>query len=96
MSSEQTKHIVPYKVYILVLASLLALTFISVAVTSIETGTFTVLVALLFASVKTFLVLVFFMHLKFDSVFYKIMIGAVIVVLGIVMFITYLDYLYRV
>lgn len=93
MSKEN--HIVPYKLHLLVLAALVFMTILSVAVTQIHLGPLTVVVALLLATIKAGLVLTFFMHLKFDNKFYALMVVGVIVLIGIVIFITFLDYLYR-
>ncbi len=93
--TEEKHHIVPFKVYFYVLLALLALTGISVAVTQIELGTLTVTVALLLATIKASLVLVYFMHLKFDNRFFAIMVTGVIILIAIVIFITFLDYLFR-
>lgn len=93
---EQEKpHIVPYKTYVIILLGLISLTILSVAVTSIELGTLTVTVALLLASVKSFLVLSYFMHLKFDQKIFAIMVIGIIVLIIIVILITFLDYYYR-
>jgi cytochrome c oxidase subunit 4 len=35
------------------------------------------------------------MHLKFDKPFFKIMVPLVFILLGVLIFITFLDYLYR-
>lgn len=94
MSQEKT-HIIPYKTYVYVLLVLLSLTFISVAVTSIELGTFTVTVALVLASIKSFLVLSYFMHLRFDHKIFAIMVTGILLIIVIVILITFLDYYYR-
>jgi len=88
-------HIVPYKTYILVLAGLLVLTGISVSVTQINLGTLTVTIALLIAALKSSLVLSIFMHLKFDNKMYSFMAIGVVLLIGVMIFITFLDYLYR-
>lgn len=88
-------HIVPFKLHVLVLIGLLIMTTASVAVTQIQLGPLTVAVALLLATIKASLVLTFFMHLKFDNRFYALMAVGVILLIGIVIFITFLDYLYR-
>jgi cytochrome c oxidase subunit IV len=62
--SNEKHHIVPYYVYVIILVVLLILTFASIAITSIELRGLTVAAALLFAVVKTYLVLTYFMHLK--------------------------------
>jgi cytochrome c oxidase subunit 4 len=92
---EEKHHIVPYRVYILVLLALLVLTFASIGITSVELGAFTVAGALLFASVKTFLVLTYFMHLKYDQKYIVAMVLFVIVIFLIMIIVTFLDYLYR-
>ncbi len=93
--SEEKHHIVPFRVYLYVLLALLVLTGISVAVTQIELGTLTVTIALLLATIKASLVLIYFMHLKFDNRFFAILVTGVIILIAIVIFITFLDYLFR-
>ncbi|MCG6186576.1 cytochrome C oxidase subunit IV family protein [Maribellus maritimus] len=93
--SEEKHHIVSYKFYVIILLVLLALTFSSVEITSIELGKYTVAGALLFAVVKSYLVLTYFMHLKFDKPYIKIMVGFVFAVFVVTIVITLLDYLYR-
>ena len=88
-------HIIPYRTFLLVLAVLITLTIISVSVTQIYLGTLTVFFALLIAAVKSSFVLRIFMHLKFENKMFAIMVIAVIMVIGLVIFITLLDYLYR-
>ncbi|MCT4604237.1 MAG: cytochrome C oxidase subunit IV family protein [Marinifilum sp.] len=95
MEKEQHTHIVKYKTYVYVLIALLVMTFISVAVTAIDLGPYTVTMALLLASIKSILVLLIFMHLKFDKKFYGIMVASVFLLLACVIVITFLDYLYR-
>ncbi len=93
---EQEKHhIVPYKTYVIILLTLVVLTFISVAVTSIELGALTVTIALLLASVKSVIVLTYFMHLKFDHKIFAIMVVGIFAIIFIVILITFLDYYYR-
>lgn len=88
-------HIIPYRTYLLILAVLLVLTGISVSVTQINLGTLTVTMALLIAGVKSSLVLSIFMHLRFDNKMYAFMAIGVILLIAVLIFITFLDYLYR-
>ena len=96
MSDEKQHHIVPYKTYVIILLSLIALTFISIGITEIELGAYTVAGALLFACVKSYLVLTYFMHLKYDKPYIKAMVLFVFAIFVVVIVITFLDYLYRV
>ena len=94
--SEEKHHIVPYRLYAIVLVALLVLTFASIAITEIELGAYTVAGAMLFAIVKSYLVLTYFMHLKFDKPYIRIMVLFVFAIFVVVLVITMLDYLYRV
>jgi cytochrome c oxidase subunit 4 len=93
--SEEKHHIVPYRVYIIVLLALLVLTFASIGITSIELGEYTVAGALIFACIKSFLVLTYFMHLKYDKKYIIAMVAFVFSIFVVVLIITFLDYLYR-
>jgi cytochrome c oxidase subunit 4 len=93
--SEEKHHVVPLRVYIIVLLALLVLTFASIGITSIELGAYTVVGALLFACVKTFLVLTYFMHLKYDKKYIIAMVAFVFAIFFVVIIITFLDYYYR-
>ncbi len=93
--SDTTHHIVPYKTYGLVLLLLLILTTVSVLVTQIELTKWSTVVALIIAGAKTTFVLAIFMHLKFDQRIYKLMAVLIVLFLGAVIVITFLDYLFR-
>ena len=63
-------HVVPRKVLIAVFAALLVLTWLTVAATRIDLGSFNIWLALLIAVVKASVVGLYFMHLRYDSPFY--------------------------
>ncbi len=88
-------HIVPYRLYVLVLIGLLALTLLSIAITEIELGSLTVAGALVFASVKSYFVLKYFMHLKYDKPYIVSMVIFVFAIFVVTIVVTFLDYLYR-
>ncbi len=56
-----------YGIYVLVWLGLMALTGLTVAVSGIDIGGFTIVTALIIASVKAYLVLTIFMHLRSES-----------------------------
>lgn len=95
MSTDKNHHVVSYKTYLIVLVALLILTFASVAVTSINLRAVTVTVALLFAVIKSSLVLTYFMHLKFENRMYAVMVGGVLLVFLIMIIVTFFDYNFR-
>jgi len=94
MTNEKS-HIIPYRTFLYVLALLITLTLTSVAITQIYLGTFTVILALLIAAVKSSFVLRIFMHLKTENKMFSIAVVAVVLLLCVVILITFLDYLYR-
>lgn len=93
--SEEKHHIVPYRVYVITLLALIALTLASIEITSIELGAYAVAGALIFAIIKSFLVLTYFMHLKYDKRYIKIMVAFVFAIFLVVLVVTMLDYIYR-
>jgi cytochrome c oxidase subunit 4 len=61
-----------YGIYVLVWLALLALTGLTVAVAGIDIGGLTVATALIIASVKGYLVLKIFMHLRSESKVFRV------------------------
>jgi cytochrome c oxidase subunit IV len=89
------KHISSYQSLTVVLVILLFLTAISVLVTGFHLGALTVAVALLIASVKVFIVLTQFMHLKFENRFLRLAVTGVFALFAVVTIITFIDYYFR-
>jgi cytochrome c oxidase subunit 4 len=93
--SADAKHITGYRTYGWVLVSLLFLTFLTITVTWIDLSALTVLVALLIASIKGSLVLAYFMHLKFESILFRVFVIMVLAIYVLVIGLTFADYLAR-
>lgn len=91
----EKNHIIPYRTFLYILVLLITLTLTSVAITRIYLGTFTVLLALLIAAIKSSFVLRIFMHLKFENKMFSIAVIGVVLLISVVIIITFLDYLYR-
>lgn len=81
-----------YGVYILVWMALMALTGITVAVAGINLGGLTIATALVIASVKTYLVLTIFMHLRSESTTFRVFIGVALLFLLISFILLFSDY----
>jgi cytochrome c oxidase subunit 4 len=94
MSNEST-HITSNMTNGAVLTALLTLTAISVLSAELHLGALTVAVALLVASIKGTTVLTFFMHLKYESLMFKIMVAGVFVLYALVIVFLFFDYLFR-
>jgi cytochrome c oxidase subunit 4 len=88
-------HISSYSSHGIVLTVLLALTTLSVLVTGWHLGAFSVAIALLIASIKVRTVITYFMHVKFESLFLKLLITGVFVLYALVIIITFIDYFLR-
>ncbi len=88
-------HISSFSSLASVLVILLFLTTVSVLVTGWHLGAFTVAVALLIACVKAATVLTYFMHLKFENLFLKLLVAGVFILFTLVIVITFIDYLLR-
>lgn len=83
------------RVYILTWLALLALTGITIWVASLRLGAYSVLTALVVASLKAALVFFVFMHLKYEEPIFRIMLFVVIVTLTIIIALTFLDVGFR-
>jgi len=94
MKDEHT-HISSYYSHAVVLVILLILTTVSVAITGIHLGPFSVAAALIIASVKVGIVIANFMHMKFESLFLKLMIIGVFIIFALIVLITFIDYYFR-
>jgi cytochrome c oxidase subunit IV len=88
-------HISSYFSHAVVLIILFALTTISVSVTGWHLGALTVAIALIIASIKAGTVITYFMHMKFESLFLKLMVAGVFLLYVLVIVITFIDYLLR-
>lgn len=91
-SETHTKHNHGYGAYILVWLALMALTGITVAVAGINFGKITVATALTIASIKTYLVLTIFMHLRTESKTFRVFVGVALLFLIISFVLLFTDY----
>ena len=78
-----------------VLTILLSLTALSVGMAELHLGALSVAIALIVASVKGTTVLTFFMHLKYESLVFKIMVSGVILLYLLVIISLFFDYSFR-
>ncbi len=93
--SEQHEHIVSYKLFAIVWGVLLVLTGITVWVAQYNLGALNIWVALLIASVKSGLVVAFFMHMKYEQPLFKLCLIATLAILAIFIGFNFFDVLYR-
>jgi cytochrome c oxidase subunit IV len=93
--ANNTSHTTEYRVLARVLLLLMFLTFATISVTSYNLGALTVTIALIIAGVKAFMVMSYFMHLKYESTLLRILVGMVFVLFAVIVLITFIDYAYR-
>ncbi|TLM64998.1 MAG: cytochrome-c oxidase [Deltaproteobacteria bacterium] len=93
--NQEHAHIVPYRTFFLVWVALLALTAITVAVAQVNLGPLNVWAALGIATVKSTLVVAYFMHMKYEARLFKLALLAALAILAIFIGMTFLDVLYR-
>ena len=88
-------HVVPASLYVGIWAVLMALTLITVFASFAELGIFNIVVALLIATIKGTLVMLFFMHLRYSPKLTMVAMIAAIFFLFIMFSLTMTDYLSR-
>jgi cytochrome c oxidase subunit IV len=93
--SDEKPHITSYKTLALTLLALLVITAASVGITRIELGPLNTAAALILASIKALIVLVVFMHLKFETPLFSWLTAAVFVLIVLVIIVTFFDYSFR-
>ncbi len=93
--SEEHAHIVPYKTFVIVWIGLLILTGITIAVAQYDLGAMNIWVALGIATLKSGLVIAIFMHMKYESILFKLSLLSALSILAIFIGFTFLDVLYR-
>lgn len=62
-----SEHIIPSKIYYMIWVTLMVFTVITAAVAFVDLGPFNTVVALVIATFKATLVVLFFMHVKYTS-----------------------------
>ncbi len=92
---DESPHLIPYRVYFVVWIVLLVLTALTVSVSMIDLRNVTVLAALLIASGKALLVLLYFMHIRYEKYIYVVMICAALFTYVAFIGLTFTDYWYR-
>ncbi len=96
MSEHQEQaHIVPYRTFVLVWIALLVLTGITIAAAQFHFGALNIWIALGIATVKSTLVVAFFMHMKYEQRLFKLALLAALAILAIFIGFTFFDVLYR-
>ena len=87
--TEHVEHHLPKNLYFVIFGALMVLTALTVGLAFVNLGQLNIVVALAVAIVKATLVVLFFMHLKYESQLTKVVLGAgvfwLLLLLGIIM-----------
>lgn len=89
-------HITPFNTYVKVLAALVALTFLTVIAHQMHLGSLAGPVAFAIAAVKAMLVMLYFMHLKYETTINRIIFATGFIFLALLFAISALDIFTRV
>ena len=93
--TEEHAHIVPYRTFLIVWVALLILTGVTVWVAQYNLGPLNIWVALGIATIKSGLVVAFFMHMKYESLLFKLSLFSALAILAIFIGLNFFDVLYR-
>lgn len=95
MSENETEHVLSYTFLAQILGGLVLLTAVTVGVSYIDWGFLNVPIALFVASSKATLVLLFFMHIKFEGMVIKVSFISTMLFLAIMISFTFWDVAFR-
>ena len=95
MSEHEQEHILSYTFLAQILGGLVLLTGLTVAVSYVDWGFLNVPIALFVASSKATLVLLFFMHVKYEGMVIKVSFISTMLFLAIMISFTFWDVAFR-
>ena len=88
---ESYVHIVPLPVLVAVFTTLIVFTFLTVSATRYDLGSWNLILAMAIATVKASLVVLYFMHLRYDNPFNALIFIAALVFVTLFISLTLLD-----
>lgn len=91
----ETTHITSYNHHLTILIALLLLTTVSVLAINFHLGALTVALALLIATIKGALVMIYFMHLKSEYLLLRLLVLGTVLFYITIVAVTFIDYSYR-
>ncbi len=94
-SEMKAGHEAGYRTYVAIWVALLLLLGLTIAAAKVYLSSYSVLVNLFIASVKAILVLMFFMHLKYEGSFLKSLVLLTLAALTVIIALTFSDVWYR-
>jgi cytochrome c oxidase subunit 4 len=93
--SDRSRQVIPYRVYFAVWAAMLLLLGVTVAVAETRFTSFGVVLNLLISTTQAGLSLMFFMHLRYEGRFLKVMLALAVSALTVIIIMTFSDVWFR-
>lgn len=93
--NEKEKHLVPAKTFVVTWVALIVLTGVTVLAAQVHLGAWSMAANLLIASSKASLVLWFFMHLKYERLFFKLLFLIPVATITVIILLTFADIWFR-
>lgn len=84
-----------FGIYILIWLGLISLTVITVSLAGLNLTGLTVITALAIATIKSALVMNYFMHIKYETMIFKVFIAVCIIIFIVMIVLTFFDLTYR-
>ncbi len=94
-TGEHEQHLIPYKTFVNIWLALVALTLVTVGASYADLKHMSTFTAILIACVKSGLVAMYFMHLRFEKPIFTWFFVAAIGTYAIFVILTFADYYYR-
>ena len=94
-NSKEQHHLVPYKLYVTVWLALVGLTVVTVGVKYADLQHLAIFTALAIATIKAALVLMYFMHIRYEHRLFGLMIVVFLVTYGVFIGLVFVDYPFR-
>jgi cytochrome c oxidase subunit 4 len=95
VTHEHAYHVIPTSTFLWVWVALLVLTTITAGASILFPGTVGILVAMVVTPAKATLILMYFMHLKYEKKVFVIMFLTAMGIFAIFLGLTFFDYLFR-
>ena len=92
---QEKPHIMGIKAQVTILVVLILLTFLAICVSKIDLGPLGLAAILIIAAIQAFIVFAYHMHLKFESLFFKLMVVCLFLLFIAVLIVTISDYIFR-
>ena len=94
-TSEHEPHLIPYRTYVNVWLALIGLTLVTVAAAYADLGHMAIFTAILIATIKSTLVLLYFMHMRYEKPVFVWFLVAALGTYGLFIILTFADYAFR-